>query len=148
MEYRKMKPSDIQGVYEVEVSAFSNPWTISALKSELNNKLANYIVAEDENGKILGYVGAWYILDEAHITNVAVHKDARGRKIANGLMENLIQECLKSKIDHITLEVRKSNIIAQNLYKKHGFKPEGVRTEYYQDNREDAIIMWKEIKAV
>lgn len=148
MIYRSMKQEDIDGVYEVEVSAFNEPWSITALRNELKNKLSRYIVAVDEDGKILGYMGAWYIIDEAHVTNVAVHRDARGRKIGDELVKEFILKCKKDNISSITLEVRKSNDIAQNLYKKHGFVPGGIRKEYYSDNREDAIIMWKELKGV
>ncbi len=148
MKCRSMKKEDIEAVYQVEVSSFSDPWSISAFKSEMKNKLAKYIVAEDEDGKIVAYIGVWYIIDEAHINNVAVHKDYRGRHIGSMLMEYLIERCLKDSIKSITLEVRSSNIKAQNLYKKYGFKPGGIRKEYYSDNREDAIIMWKELEGV
>lgn len=148
MKCRRMKIEDLEGVYKVELSAFSDPWSFSAFKSEMKNKLAKYIVAEDENGKIVGYIGVWYIIDEAHINNVAVHKEHRGKQIGSMLMEYLIEVCLEDSINSITLEVRKSNEIAQNLYRKYGFKPGGIRKEYYSDNREDAIIMWKQVREV
>lgn len=148
MKCRRMKIEDLEGVYKVELSAFSDPWSFSAFKSEMKNKLAKYIVAEDENGKIVGYIGVWYIIDEAHINNVAVHKEHRGKQIGSMLMEYLIEGCLEDSINSITLEVRKSNEIAQNLYRKYGFKPGGIRKEYYSDNREDAIIMWKQVREV
>lgn len=148
MKCRSMKMEDVEAVHEVEVSAFPDPWSLSSFKSEMKNKLAKYIVAEDEDGKIVGYIGVWYIIDEAHINNVAVHKDYRGRQIGSILMEHLIENCLENSINSITLEVRKSNEVAQNLYRKYGFKPSGIRKEYYSDNREDAIIMWKQIEEV
>ena len=139
MIYRRMTADDIEGVYEVEVSAFEDPWSYSSLRGELKNKLSRYIV---------GYVGAWYILDEAHITNVAVHKDFREKKIGNGLIEALIDMCDKDKMASITLEVRAGNFVAQGLYKKYGFLAGGVRKEYYTNNKEDAIIMWKQLREV
>lgn len=148
MNYRLMKKEDIEGVYDVEVSAFKDPWSISSITNEYKNNLSRYIVAEDEDGRILGYMGAWYIIDEAHITNVAVHSDARGRGIGNKLVEYFIEMCKKDNICSMTLEVRNSNLVAQGLYKKYGFIPGGVRKEYYSDNREDAIIMWKQLKEV
>ena len=148
MIYRRMTADDIDGVYEVELSAFEDPWSYSALRGELKNKLSRYIVAEDDDGRIVCYVGAWYILDEAHITNVAVHKEFRGKKIGNGLIEALIAMCDKDKIASITLEVRAGNFVAQGLYKKYGFLAGGVRKEYYSNNREDAIIMWKQLREV
>ncbi|WAW14664.1 ribosomal protein S18-alanine N-acetyltransferase [Peptostreptococcus equinus] len=148
MKYRNMKSDDINGVHEVEVSCFSDPWSLSAFKDELKNKLARYIVAENEDGKIVAYIGAWYILDEAHITNVAVHKDFRGQKIGDEMMCKFIEKCERDRLASITLEVRKSNIVAQNLYKKYGFLNGGLRKEYYGDNKEDALIMWKQLREV
>ena len=145
---RDMKMADVEAVHEVEVSAFPDPWSLASFKNEMKNKLAKYIVAEDDDGKIVGYIGVWYIIDEAHINNVAVHKDYRGKHIGSMLMEYLIKRCEEDSIDSITLEVRSSNEIAQNLYRKYGFKPGGIRKEYYSDNREDAIIMWKQIREV
>ena len=148
MIYRRMTADDIEGVYEVEVSAFEDPWSYSSRRGELKNKLSRYIVAEEDDGKIVGYVGAWYILDEAHITNVAVHKDFRGKKIGNGLIEALIDMCDRDKMASITLEVRAGNFVAQGLYKKYDFLAGGVRKEYYTNNKEDAIIMWKQLREV
>ncbi len=144
--YRKMRADDIDGVYKVEVSAFDHPWTLSSLKSEQKNKLSKYFVAENEDKSIVGYIGAWYIIDEAHITNVAVHKDFRGLGIGEGLVSTLVDNCKDESISAITLEVRSGNSVAQNLYKKFGFLPGGIRKEYYADNKEDAIIMWKQLK--
>lgn len=148
IKFRAMQTSDIDAVYEVETSAFSSPWTKENFRSEMKNKLARYVVAEDESGKIIGYIGCWYIIDEAHITNVAVHRDYQGKKVGGGLMEAFINMCERDKMYSITLEVRPSNIVAQNLYKEYGFLPGGVRKEYYSDNKEDALIMWKQIKEV
>lgn len=144
MIYRKMEIKDVDDIFEIEEKSFSTPWSKSAISSELKNKLARHIVAECD-GKSVGYVGVWYIIDEAHVTNVAVHPDYRGKKIGDNLIKKLIEICKKDRIMSITLEVRKSNIIAQNLYKKYGFLPGGIRKEYYSDNKEDAIIMWKEM---
>ncbi|MBP1997713.1 ribosomal protein S18-alanine N-acetyltransferase [Peptostreptococcus canis] len=144
--YRRMKLDDIANVYKVELSCFSEPWSMAALKDEIKNQLSRYIVAEDENENIHGYIGAWFIIDEAHITNVAVHKNSRGKGIGNGLIEELIKECEENRIHAITLEVRQSNMVAQNLYRKYGFLPGGIRKEYYSDNKEDAVIMWKQLK--
>lgn len=148
MIFREMKVSDIDDVYQVEKSAFSMPWSKENFKSEMKNRLARYIVAEDETQKIVGYIGFWYIIDEAHITNVAVHKDYQGKKIGRGLMEAFIDKCEEDKMYSMTLEVRLSNKIAQNLYKEYGFLPGGIRKEYYSDNKEDALIMWKQLKEV
>ncbi|GAA3645086.1 ribosomal protein S18-alanine N-acetyltransferase [Asaccharospora irregularis] len=142
-----MTLSDIDGVFEVEKSCFEDYWSKDSFKKELSNDVARYIVAK-LGGKIVGYVGIWLIVDEGHITNVAVHKDYRGQKIGDKLIKSLVELCRKNSILAMTLEVRSSNTIAQNLYKKYGFKMVGVRKEYYSDNKEDAIIMWNQIKEV
>lgn len=142
-----MALSDIDGVFEVEKSCFEDYWSKDSFKKELSNDVARYIVAK-LGGKIVGYVGIWLIVDEGHITNVAVHKDYRGQKIGDKLIKSLVELCRKNSILAMTLEVRSSNTIAQNLYKKYGFKMVGVRKEYYSDNKEDAIIMWNQIKEV
>ena len=100
------------------------------------------------DSKIVGYIGVWFVVDEGHITNVAVHSEYRGKKIGDNLVKEMIQLCKQSNIVAMTLEVRASNSIAQNLYRKYGFKMGGIRKEYYSDNKEDAIIMWNQLKEV
>lgn len=141
---RDMKLEDIDGVYEVEKSCFSDPWSKESFKKEIQNNLAKYLVAEVEN-KVVGYVGAWFIVDEAHITNVAVSPQYRGQKIGDKIIKSFIDECVKNEMQAMTLEVRVSNTVAQSLYKKYGFKLGGIRKEYYSDNKEDALIMWKHL---
>jgi len=109
--------------------------------------VARYLVA-DIDGKIVGYVGIWFVAGEGHITNVAVHSDYRGQKIGDILIKHLVKICKDNNIFAMTLEVRVSNIVAQNLYKKYGFKLAGIRKEYYSDNKEDAMIMWSQLKEV
>ena len=137
----------IDGVFEVEKSCFEDYWSKDSFKKELSNNLAKYLVAKVD-GKIAGYVGIWFVVDEGHITNVAVHEDYRGKKIGDKLINELVQVCKDNKIVSMTLEVRASNKIAQNLYRKYGFKMAGIRKEYYSNNKEDAIIMWNDIKEV
>lgn len=143
----RMTSKDIDGVFEVEKSCFEDYWSKESFKKELENDVARYLVAKLD-GKIVGYVGIWFVMDEGHITNVAVHKDYRGQKIGDKLIRELIELCKSSNIIAMTLEVRVSNVIAQNLYKKYGFKLAGIRKEYYSNNKEDAMIMWNDIKAV
>lgn len=140
---RKMELGDLDQVLIIEREAFTTPWAEDAFVLEITkNQLARYLVAEID-GKIVGYGGIWLILDEGHITNVAVLSKNRGQGVGNYLVEGLIEICLQSNISAMTLEVRKSNITAQNLYKKYGFTESGIRPKYYSDNNEDAIIMWK-----
>ena len=141
---RPMKSKDINQVLNIERLCFSTPWSHEAFKSEIEgNHCARYVVAEQE-GKVRGYGGMWIILDEAHITNVAVHPDYRGIGIGEGIMKALINTAAHLKVEGMTLEVRVSNKVAQNLYEKLGFSGVGVRKGYYTDDGEDALIMWKD----
>ncbi|WP_243155152.1 ribosomal protein S18-alanine N-acetyltransferase [Romboutsia sp. CE17] len=143
----EMKVDDIDGVFEVEKNCFEDYWSKDSFKKELSNNLAKYLVAKVD-GKVAGYVGIWFVVDEGHITNVAVHEDYRGQKIGDQLIKELVQVCKDNNIVSMTLEVRTSNTVAQNLYRKYGFKMAGIRKEYYSNNKEDAIIMWNDIKEV
>lgn len=139
-----MEAADIEDVMEVEVKSFNIPWSKQSFENELKNNLALYLVAK-VGGKAVGYIGVWKIFDEGHITNVAVHPDFRGRGIGKALISELLYLCEKDGILSFTLEVRESNIVAQNLYKSFGFVAEGKRKAYYSDNNEDAIIMWLQV---
>ena len=110
----------------------------------VENRLARYVVAELD-GRVVGYGGLWMILDEGHVTNIAVDPDFRGRKLGEKLLRTLMSMCAASGGRKMTLEVRVSNNVAQNLYRKYGFERVGLRKGYYTDNREDAIIMWVDL---
>ncbi|MCC0784617.1 ribosomal protein S18-alanine N-acetyltransferase [Clostridioides sp. ES-S-0108-01] len=147
IKIEEMTVKDIDEVFEVEKNCFEDYWSKESFRKELSNEVARYIVAKLD-GKIVGYVGIWLILDEGHINNVAVHSDYRGKKIGDKLIKSIVDLCKDNNIASITLEVRVSNKIAQNLYRKYGFRMDGIRKEYYSDNKEDAIIMWNQIKEV
>jgi len=143
LKVRKMTLDDIDDVLEIENKSFLTPWTSQSFEREIReNMLAVYLVVEMENN-ILGYGGMWMIIDEAHITNIAVHPNFRNRDIGSYLLKSMIEYAEKLGIYRMTLEVRKSNIPAQRLYKKFGFESCGIRPKYYMDTNEDAIIMWK-----
>ncbi len=134
----------IDDIIVIENLSFTIPWTKSAFLHELrNNKFAVYLSAK-KGDKIVGYAGMWKIFDEGHITNIAVHPEFRRIGIGSMLLEELINRSKKGGITKMTLEVRKSNKAALELYAKYGFSVAGVRKEYYADNGEDAIIMWNE----
>lgn len=137
---RRMTAADVDGVAAVEAATFPTPWSRDAFASEMRNVAARYLVAE-KDGKIIGYAGAWIILDESHITNIAVLKEERGQGIGRALTAGLLQYLSNLGAAYATLEVRKSNEVAQNLYKSLGFIRLGVRKRYYEDNGEDAFIM-------
>lgn len=144
MIIRGMRHEDLQQIEEIERVCFSLPWSKDSFERELANELAYYQVAE-ENGTIMGYMGMWRILDECHITNVAVLPQFRNKRIASMLIEKMIEICKCSEILTMTLEVRESNMPAINLYEKYGFVAAGKRPKYYTMPLEDAIIMWKNI---
>ena len=140
---REMTLEDIDQVLDIEKEIFPIPWSKAAFEKEVTkNELAIYLVAEVDS-KIAGYGGFWKILDEAHITNIAVKNEYRGKKIGDAILMGIVDYCDTNNIPHITLEVRLSNIVAQNLYKKYRFKSDGIRPKYYTDNNEDALIMWR-----
>jgi len=141
---RNMISNDIYQITEIEKKCFSLPWSKESYESELINEHAYYECAE-ENGKVVGYMGMWKILDEGHITNVAVLPEYRNRGIASMLIKKMIDICICSEIKNMTLEARESNMTAINLYKKFGFFSVGKRPKYYQLPLEDAVIMWKNI---
>lgn len=134
---------DIDEILNINRLSFKTPWSRESLIKELDdNSFARYVVAK-KDGLVLGYGGLWIIVDEAHVTNIAVHPEYRGIGIGNMLMDAMIDICRLELVVGITLEVRASNVAAQNLYKKFGFIQEGIRKGYYEDNHEDALILWK-----
>ena len=144
--FRAMTLADIPGVLDIEREAFTSPWTGEAFVNELtNNHFARYMVM-DLDGGIIGYGGMWTIMDEAHVTNIAVRADYRGRGLGEKLLKELQRTAVFFGSARMTLEVRVSNEIARRLYRKLGFEPSGIRPGYYSDNNEDALIMWAELE--
>jgi len=137
----KMSKADVPRVMEIELASFTSPWHESAYLSEINNRSAYYIVARLED-KIVGYAGMWVIMDEAHITTIAVAPECRGMRIGEQILIALLEESIRRGALRATLEVRMSNKTAQNLYLKYGFSPVAIRRGYYSDNNEDALVMW------
>lgn len=134
---------DAAEIAEIEKLCFASPWSIESIEHEIGvNRLALYVVGEVDE-RIVGYVGIWLVVDEGHITNVAVHPDFRRRHIGEAIISTLIDVTERHGVLAHTLEVRASNIPAQKLYEKFGFTAMGVRKGYYEDNGEDAIIMWR-----
>lgn len=145
IKIQPMRHTDIDGVIEIEAVAYGDHhWSRESFFNELSNDLAKYYCAFDEGGKLIGYAGSWHILEEAHLTNIAVSPDFRRKKVAESLLSRVIDDCRAEGVKYITLEVRVSNTPAINLYEKYGFKSLGTRKGYYQNNNEDALIMWTE----
>lgn len=141
---RPMAIADVDGVMAVEKDSFSTPWSRSAFEEELaQNRLARYLVAE-ENGQVVGYAGMWLVINEAHVTNVAVSGSRRGEGIGRLLMETLMELARENGMGSMTLEVRVSNMVARHLYETLGFAEAGIRKNYYSETKEDALILWRD----
>lgn len=142
VSFRKMTVADIDAVYKIESLSFSLPWTKEAFLYEIvDNDYAYYVLAETEKG-IVGFCGMWLILDECHVTNIAILPEERGKKLGERLMKAAIEVAKSQGAKLMTLEARVSNQVAQNLYRKLGFQNGGIRKRYYSDNYEDALVMW------
>ena len=127
----------------IEKLCFSIPWTISQLEHQILDENSIFIVAENENGCILGYVGMMTVLDEGYIANIAVAPEHRRKGVADALLDALEWGSREKRLSFMTLEVRESNTPAIGLYSKHGFTAVGVRRGYYEKPREDALLMTK-----
>ena len=138
---RRMVLADVDTVAAIEAATFPTPWSRDAFLRELQqNVAARYLVAE-VGGTVVGFAGAWIILDESHITNIAIAEDYRGKGYGRKLTAALLQYLSNLGASYATLEVRRSNQRAQNLYASLGFVGVGWRKRYYEDNREDALLM-------
>ena len=143
VHYRKMTPDDVEAVYAIELATFPSPWTLDSFHYEMReNQFAHYTVAVNDAGKIIGFCGMWIVIDSAQITNVAVLPEARGLGIGEALMREAMKVAKEGGADIMSLEVRVSNTVAQNLYRKLEFQDGGIRKGYYTDNGEDALVMW------
>ncbi len=138
---RRMTISDVAAVHRLEEAIFSMPWSEKDFVYEMTeNKVARYLVIE-EAGEIIAFAGAHIILDQAHVTNIAVRQDCRGRGLGRMITRALMQYASNLGAEYLTLEVRQSNATAQNLYKSLGFVKVNVRKRYYEDTGEDAWLM-------
>lgn len=131
----------VDRILEIEKQCFSMPFTRQQLISQMPDKMHVLLVAQNESGDAMGYVGMMYVLDEGYISNVAVAPEFRRMGIADALIEMLKAVADELKLSFVTLEVRESNEPARNLYKKHGFTDVGRRKNYYDMPTEDAILM-------
>lgn len=138
---RAMQKADVTNVHRIETLSFRTPWSKAALMSELSNRVAHYLVAEYE-GKIVGYLGMWVLFDECHITNIAVDPAYRRMGVGKTLLFAGMEVGDYFGASSMTLEVRETNRIAQELYRKFDFEQEGYRKRYYFDTGEGAILLW------
>jgi len=137
-----MTASDITDVLRIERASFTTTWPSDAFYNELTtNKLAHYYVGRAD-GKIVAYGGIWVIFEDSHITTIAVDPIARGRRYGEVMLIYLLDEAIERGAAWMTLEVRESNVAAQQLYRKYGFTTVTTRKGYYSDNNENALVMW------
>ncbi|QDR79583.1 ribosomal protein S18-alanine N-acetyltransferase [Sporomusa termitida] len=139
---RRMQKGDIDEVLIIEQEAFATPWSRAAFEEEIgNNDLAHYLVMTDDS-RIVGYGGFWLVMDEAHVTNIALLPAYQGRGLGLLLLENMILAAKVKGAVSMTLEVRPANTAARKLYSRRGFIECGIRPNYYAELGEDALIMW------
>lgn len=142
---RAIREEDVQQIHEIEALCFAMPWSVESILHDVKeNPVARWLVMDDGNGRVMAYAGMWFVLDEAHVCNVAVHPDYRRMGHGKRIMDALIAMAKANSMALMTLEVRRSNIAAQALYHQCGFLDVGYRKRYYEDNKEDALIMYLE----
>lgn len=145
---RTMRLDDVPAVAAIDRASFTLPWSEGSFRSDLTtNSAANLIVAEMADGKgasVAGYIGYWLVIDEAHLSTLAVAPSLRRRGIGERLLEEAMRRAVRQGAEMMTLEVRVSNEAAQRLYEKYGFQLVGRRSRYYKDNLEDALLMTRD----
>ena len=139
----EMKREHVAQVAMLEKLCFCDPWSENSIASELDNKLAYWLVAL-EGDTVAGYIGSQTVMGETDMMNVAVHPDFRRRGLAEALINALVEALKTMESRCLTLEVRSSNVPAISLYEKLGFSQIGRRKNYYRNPREDALILRKE----
>lgn len=142
LEIVPMSSGDIPDVLRIERGSFTTTWPADAFYNELTtNKLAHYYVGRI-GGKVVTYGGIWVIFEDSHVTTIAVDPAHRGKRYGDVMLLKLIDEAIERGAAWMTLEVRESNVSAQQLYRKYGFTTVTTRKGYYSDNNENALVMW------
>jgi len=142
---------DMREIIAIERDSFPSPWSENLFRSEMTNPIARMLVGRLDPlpGKpVAGYVVYWRVADEMHLHNIAVRKDQRRTRVASYLLREAIRASQSEGARWVTLEVRRSNLPARNLYEKFGFSVKGVRSGYYSDTGEDALIFWADLDRI
>lgn len=137
-----MEVSRLDEVIEIERAVFATPWSRSLYRQELLIGDSRIYLVALESGRVIGYVGLMLVIDEVHVTTIAVHPEHRGRAIGKLLLYLGLIEAVERGATSATLEVRVSNVSAQSLYHQFGFVPAGIRKNYYAEDNEDGLVMW------
>lgn len=146
IEITEAAETDLSEIERVERECFSVPWTAEQLRAYLPDEHHELLAAKKPDGSVTGYVGMMYVLDEGYISNVAVRPTYRRQGIGDGLIDRLLAFAALRELSFVTLEVRESNAAAIALYAKNGFRTVGIRKNYYEKPRENAILMTKFLK--
>jgi len=141
---RRLELDDLDAIERIEQASYPTPWSRSMFAGELAKPSSLSLGAVDETGALVGYLVLSRYVDAWHVMNVAVAPERRREGIASALLQHLLAETRGDAQRGYTLEVRVSNVGAISLYERFGFRPKGVRRGYYTDNREDALIMWRD----
>ena len=141
INFRPLAAADIPAIVKLEAESFYDAWNENMLQNELSNNMTTYLVMEVA-GRLMGYAGFWLVAGEAQITRVAIWDEERGQGYGTRLTAALVNKAWELGAEAITLEVRESNMAAQKAYLTCGFASEGIRPNYYEDNHENAVIMW------
>lgn len=141
MNIRRMTLDDLAQVVAIDKASFSLPWPERSFRFEISDNSASRAWVAEEDGKVVGAIVAWLLVDEAHIATIATHPDFRRRGIASKLLSHALRMMMNEGALTSVLEVRESNLAAQEMYRKFGFEESGRRPRYYKDNSEDAILM-------
>src|SRR5438105_5050952 len=142
---RVSTPEQIDAVLAIEEASFTNPWTREMYLAELENPGVSYcLLAQDQEERAIGFCSFWRVLDELHINNLAVMPEQRRAGAATALLTYVLEEGVRLGARRATLEVRRSNDAARNLYERFGFTVAGVRRSYYTRPVEDALVLWRE----
>lgn len=141
MNIRRMTLDDLAQVIAIDQASFSLPWPERSFRFEITENPASRAWVAETDGRIVGMIVAWMLVDEAHIATIATHPAFRRQGIASKLLIHTLQGMMNEGAKTSVLEVRESNISAQEMYRKFGFEESGRRPHYYKDNGEDAILM-------
>jgi ribosomal-protein-alanine N-acetyltransferase len=141
--FQKLVKSDLDDVQEIERACFTTPWSRAAFLNEIHFERSLFTTLKIGT-RLIGYGGFWIVVDEIHISNIAIHPDYQRQGFGRMLLTHLLEEAVARGASQASLEVRRSNKAALKLYDEFGFKVVTVRRSYYQDTKEDAFVMWND----
>lgn len=142
---RPCERRDVTELLAIEEAQFPEPWTKGMLLDEISNTETRRYTVAVEDGRIVGYLGVMFVLDELHVNTIGTLPGHEGRGIASSLLDDALADAKARGMTRATLEVATSNERAQRLYFRYGFKPVGVRKNYYERTHEDALVLWAQL---